>query len=194
MRRDYPAEAYKTSLISWFRIHCLLSVVTLLKECKNAAKHWKTAAAKGYQQQSRGALPTKHLNVSKKKKFHLQVLPLLIKLFLVSKKKFLLKDVLETRHYQHHKLSKLQLRGSSLEGRALCLAPEQSWALLEWEWSRHRWGTLDATAKDANTSPALQYKVNILYPLRARQMKATSPPWAASEPPFTRQHRQEQTA
>lgn len=57
------------------------------------------AAAKGYQQQSGGAPPTKHLNVSKKKiKFHLQVLPLLIKHFLVSKKKkCLLKHVLETR-------------------------------------------------------------------------------------------------
>lgn len=43
-----------------------------------------------------------------------------------------------------------------------------------WEWSRHRWGMLDATAKDDNRSPALQHKGNVLYPPTAR--------WASESP------------
>lgn len=131
----------------------------------------QTAAAKGYQQQSRGALPTKHLNASKKKKkekFHLQVLPLLIKHFLVSKKKCLLKHALETRYINTTNFQ------SQSQGAALWRGEHRAWHksraghFLESEWTRHRWGMSDATAKDDSRSSALKYKVNILYPPTAK--------------------------
>lgn len=40
---------------------------------------------------------------------------------------------------------------------------------LDSEWTRHRWGMLDATAKDGSRFSALKHKVNIFYPPTAKQ-------------------------
>lgn len=104
----------------------------------------------------------------KKEKFHLQVLPLLIKHFLVSKKKCLLKHALETRYINTTNFQ------SQSQGAALWRGEHRAWHksraghFLESEWTRHRWGMSDATAKDDSRSPALKYKVNILYPPTAK--------------------------
>lgn len=113
----------------------------------------QAAAAKGYQQQSGGASPTKHLNVSKKKKkknIHVQVLPLLIKHFLVSKKKCLLKHVLETRHVNTVNFQ-TNIKGQ-LSGRGKYHAWHESRAehFMQSEWTTHRWGMFDATTKYDN--------------------------------------------
>lgn len=55
----------------------------------------------------------------KKKKFHLQVFPLLIKRFSGFQEEMLAQTCPWNQTHQHHKLSKLKLRGSSLEGRTV---------------------------------------------------------------------------
>lgn len=128
MTRDYPAEPYKTSLISWFRIHCSLPVVTLLTECKNAAKHWKTDSCRKGQWAAIWRCPA-NSTLSRKKNLSLNSSIINVTCSAFQKKKAcsdmsLKPDTINTANFQTH-----------IKGQFSWFAWEHSQALLHAAWT-----------------------------------------------------------